>query len=126
MKKLLAISFVSILATIACTKDTPTPSLPLPDVTITATSTVCIDTPGRFMATIGEAAKDEITIKVTNANPELMEVNAETIIIEKGKTEGKVDFTGKAIGIAKVSFSSLNATVKTAELGVTMILPLID
>lgn len=126
MKKLLMIALITMFAIVACKKETPTPPKQLPDVMITATSTVCIDTPGRFTATLSEVAKSNIMIKVINSHPELMEVTAETIIIEKGKTIGNLDFTGKAVGTTKVSFSSADATVKPDGLTVTMILPIVD
>lgn len=127
MKKLLMIACIAMFATIACKKDNPIPQPPpvkLPDVTITGPADVLPEKIGAFTATLSEEAKGVVTIKVTNANPALLTFTTEEIIIEKGKTEGKVDFTGKSSGAAKISFTSEKANVKTPELTVTI--PIVD
>lgn len=124
MKKLLMIACIAMFTTTACKKDNPPPHPPPPevqllDVTITGPAAVLPDEIGTFTATLSKEAEGVVTIKVTNANPALLTFSAEEIIIEKGKTEGKVDFrcSKDANGVRiKVSFTSVDAIIKTQEL----------
>lgn len=119
------IVFIAMFATVACKDENTNPPPSLPGVTITAPDEILPNKTGAFIATLSEEAKGDITIKVMNANSALLSIAAEEIIIEKGKKEGKVDFTGTLnSGRVKISFTSTDATVKTPEL--TIMIPLVD
>lgn len=130
MKKLLMIALIAMFATVACKKETPPPPTPpviLPDVTITSPKWTDIlpEKTYSFTATLSAPALDDVTIKVSNDNSNILTVAAEEIKIVKGETVGSVAFTTKDnAGPAKITFTSWDANVKTPEL--TINVPIVD
>ncbi|MEG1554940.1 MAG: GEVED domain-containing protein, partial [Rikenellaceae bacterium] len=119
---------LAMFATVACGSDdddkTPvTPPTPAdaPEATIVAApASVAIAGKGALNVTLSAAATKDVVINVANADDKILTVAAKTISIAKGATTGTVAFTGVAEGSSKVSFTSADAKVKTADLTITV------
>lgn len=130
MKKLFIIALSTLSIAFACKNEgveiplPPPEPIVLPEVTVSGPHEIYPDEKGTFKATLNEEAKGKVTIKITIEHSNVLTLAAEEIIIEKGKTNGEVAFTGKSEGLTKVSFTSADATVKTPELAVSV--PIVD
>ncbi|MEG2121719.1 MAG: hypothetical protein RRZ64_06650, partial [Rikenellaceae bacterium] len=126
MKKLLMIAALAMFATVACGSDdddTPvTPPTPAgaPEATIVATpASVAVAGKGVLNVTLNAAATKDVTVKVANADATIVTVGAELKVL-KGATSASIPFTGVKEGSSKLSFTSADAKVKTADLTITV------